>query len=210
MGQGPSHRRRGIPRRQVPEVTEFNEQRATAVDLVRRRDEAAPHRAPNQRIVTFGICVNCGDVGEMERAHIIPKLLGGKGVVLLCASCHAIQHGVEWEGRQNLSELTRLGLAAKKANGARLGRPVSEASRPARARLRELLHERLTFAAIATTLNAEGYTTPTGLAWTWRHVQKTRDSLILDGYAIEVQKRRPRKPREVHGTYSVSRMCGVY
>ncbi len=55
--------------------------------------------------------------------------------------------------------------------------------RPARARLRELMHDRLTFATIASTLNAEGYTTPTGLAWTWRHVQKTRDSLALDDLA---------------------------
>ncbi|MCU1367206.1 MAG: hypothetical protein JWL72_4434 [Ilumatobacteraceae bacterium] len=53
-------------------------------------------------------------------------------------------------------------------------------TQPARARLRELLHNRLTFAAIATTLNAEGFTTATGLAWGWRHVQKTRDSLAPD------------------------------
>lgn len=88
----------------------------------------------------------------------------------------------EWE-RATIRQRTRDALAAKKANGARLGRPVSAESQPARARLRELLHERHTFAAIAATLNAEGHTTPTGLAWTWRHVQKTRDSLALDDVA---------------------------
>jgi DNA invertase Pin-like site-specific DNA recombinase len=88
----------------------------------------------------------------------------------------------EWE-RATIRQRTRDALAAKKAAGARLGRPVSPESLPARARLRELLHDRMPLAAIADTLNAEGYTTPTGLAWTWRHVQKTRDSLALDDEA---------------------------
>ena len=89
----------------------------------------------------------------------------------------------EWE-RATIRQRTRDALAAKKAAGARLGRPVAAEAQPARTRLRELLHDRLTFAAIATTLNAEGYTTATGLAWTWRHVQKTRDSLALDDLAL--------------------------
>lgn len=89
----------------------------------------------------------------------------------------------EWE-RATIRQRTRDALAAKKAAGARLGRPVSPESAPARARLRELLHDGLTLAAAADTLNAEGYTTPTGLAWTWRHVQKTRDSLALDDEAM--------------------------
>ncbi len=89
----------------------------------------------------------------------------------------------EWE-RATIRQRTRDALAAKKATGARLGRPVSVESEPARARLRELLHERKTFAAIATTLNDEGFTTPTGLAWSWRAVQRTRDSLALDDLAL--------------------------
>lgn len=88
----------------------------------------------------------------------------------------------EWE-RSVIRQRTREALAAKKAHGARLGRPVSADSLAARARLRELLHDRLPLAAVAATLNAEGYTTPTGLRWTWRHVQKTRDSLVLDDLA---------------------------
>jgi DNA invertase Pin-like site-specific DNA recombinase len=88
----------------------------------------------------------------------------------------------EWE-RATIRQRTRDALAAKKAGGARLGRPVSAESAPARNRLRELLHDRLPLGTIAATLNAEGYTTPTGLRWTWRHVQKTRDSLALDDLA---------------------------
>lgn len=74
-------------------------------------------------------------------------------------------------------------LAAKKAQGARHGRPVSADAMPARARLRELLRDRLPLTTIAATLNAEGYTTATGLQWTWRHVHRPRDSLALDDLA---------------------------
>ncbi len=88
----------------------------------------------------------------------------------------------EWE-RSVIRQRTRDALAAKKAAGARLGHPVSPEAQPARARLRELLHDRLPLAAIVATLNGEGYTTPTALPWTWRHVQKTRDSLALDDLA---------------------------
>lgn len=133
------------------------------------------------------ICSNCGDVGEMEDAHVIPRSLGGVGTVPLCPPCHGIQHSMK--NRQDIRELTRLGLARAKARGARLGRPVSAESAPARARLRELLHERQPLGAIADTMNVEGYTTSTGLRWTWRHVQKTRDSLVLDGHQIPVARR---------------------
>lgn len=88
----------------------------------------------------------------------------------------------EWE-RGVIRERTRDALAAKKAAGARLGRPVTPGTEPARARLRELLADRLPLATVADTMNADGYTTPTGLAWTWRHVQKARDSLALDDEA---------------------------
>lgn len=57
---------------------------------------------------------------------------------------------------------------------------MSAEAQPARGRPRELLHDHLPLGTIATTLKAEGYTTPTGLQWTWRRFQAIRDSLALD------------------------------
>ena len=86
------------------------------------------------------------------------------------------------------SERVRQGLAAKKAQGARLGRPVSRQSLAARARLRELLADGLKLGEVAQQLNDEGYLTPTGLQWTWKHVQRTRDSLVLDDLAASAAR----------------------
>lgn len=88
----------------------------------------------------------------------------------------------EWE-RSVIRQRTRDALQAKKAQGVRLGRPIADHSQPARARLRELLCDGLRLVDIADALNAEGFTTATGLPWTWRHVQRTRDSLLLDDEA---------------------------
>lgn len=85
--------------------------------------------------------------------------------------------------RSRIRERTREALAAKKAQGKRLGRPITRHSQASRARLRELLHDGLKLGEIAQQLNDEGYTTPTGLQWTWKHVQRTRDSLALDDQA---------------------------
>lgn len=88
----------------------------------------------------------------------------------------------QWE-RARIAERTREALAARKALGQRLGRPVSPASAVARARMRQLLVQGESLGTVAATLNAEGHRTATGLEWTWRHVQKTRDSLALDDHA---------------------------
>jgi hypothetical protein len=58
------------------------------------------------------------------------------------------------------SLFARDALTARKAAGARLGRPVAQSLR-ARARLHELLHDRLPLAAIADVLNA-GLPVPDG------------------------------------------------
>lgn len=96
--------------------------------------------------------------------------------------------GVAEFERERIRERTRDALAIRKANGVRLGRPVSVESAAARARLRELLEEGgRTHQQLATALNDEGYTTATGLQWTRHHVQRTRDSLALDDLAASAR-----------------------
>jgi DNA invertase Pin-like site-specific DNA recombinase len=87
----------------------------------------------------------------------------------------------EFEGRL-ISSRTADALAAKKAQGARLGGPIS--TPPAtRERIRVLRLDGLTMEAIAATLNAEGLPTASGKAWTWHNVRRVTTSLALDDQA---------------------------
>lgn len=116
--------------------------------------------------MSFGVCVNCQDVGEMEQAHIIPRSLGGKGTVLLCPPCHALQHSMR--DRQDISTLTKLGMARLppevRDRMRRGGRPVA-VSPDAVSRARELRASGLTLWAVCEQLTAEGVPTATGGKW---------------------------------------------
>jgi DNA invertase Pin-like site-specific DNA recombinase len=87
----------------------------------------------------------------------------------------------QWE-RDVIRQRTKDALAAKKAAGARLGRPIQTDS-AVRQRIRDLRHSGLSLQAIADTLNAEGIQTVTGCAWTWHNVRRTVESLRLDDAA---------------------------
>ncbi len=63
------------------------------------------------------------------------------------------------------SERTAAALAAKKAQGHRLGRPASTATRLAGARALDLRADGLTWRAVAQALTDEGYTTREGVPW---------------------------------------------
>ncbi|MEA3216165.1 MAG: hypothetical protein QOJ19_2321 [Acidimicrobiia bacterium] len=85
----------------------------------------------------------------------------------------------EWE-RRIIVERTRTALAAKKAAGARLGRPV-QLSQELRRRVGELRATGLSIREVAGALNSEGRTQGNGAPWTRSAVQRVLRSLCLDG-----------------------------
>ena len=96
-------------------------------------------------------CFECGSPAD-EMHHVVPRSLGGTKTIPLCSSCHGKAHGM---GRGNIRSLIREALAIKKAQGVRLGGPVSIESNVA-ARIVALKAEGKGLRAIAETLNQEG------------------------------------------------------
>jgi DNA invertase Pin-like site-specific DNA recombinase len=93
-----------------------------------------------------------------------------------------VMAGVAELERDLISQRTRDALTAKKARGARLGRPVVR-DRAVRARVSELRADGLSIAAVADALNAEGHRQGNGSDWTKSAVQKVLRSVAHDDYA---------------------------
>lgn len=70
--------------------------------------------------IDSNICFECG-APATERHHIIPASLGGTKTIPLCGSCHAKVHDIRGKRRNQLAELTRSALAAKKQRGEIMG-----------------------------------------------------------------------------------------
>lgn len=87
----------------------------------------------------------------------------------------------EFERRQ-IGSRTKSALAIRKAEGVRLGRPVTT-SALIRMRVKGLSTQDLSLASIADRLNAEGYRNGAGNEWTRSGVQKVLKSLALDAEA---------------------------
>jgi DNA invertase Pin-like site-specific DNA recombinase len=89
----------------------------------------------------------------------------------------------EWE-RRVIGERTKAALAVKKAQGARLGRPVSTPA-PIRRRVAQLHADGVSLARIAEQINADGHRTSAGTMWTKAGVQRLVGSLKLDHLATD-------------------------
>ena len=84
----------------------------------------------------------------------------------------------EW-GRRLIGERTKAALAVKKAQGARLGGPVTTPE-VIRARVAELHAQGVSLSKIAAAINSEGHRTQAGTNWTKSGVQRLVGSLRLD------------------------------
>lgn len=136
-------------------------------------------------IVALDVCFECSHsvAGEVQLHHVVPRSLGGSRVIPLCSICHGKVHGKERTNQINMSELTKVGLAAAKARGVVVGNPrwrialekavaaTGEACKPLwREQLEEVRKVKatgvVTFSGIARCLNARGVRTSRGCAWT--------------------------------------------
>ncbi len=82
--------------------------------------------------------------------------------------------------RDQTSERATSALAAKKAQGHRLERPASEATRTAGARALDLRGDGMTWRAVAQALTDEGHTTRGGGPWHPATAQRATHTVALD------------------------------
>lgn len=89
--------------------------------------------------------------------------------------------------REFIRSRTREALAAKKARGQRVGRPV-ETAEGTRRRIAELRATGITLAEVAAALNGDGVTTAKGRPWSAQNVARVIESLKLDAQLAGVAK----------------------
>ena len=71
-------------------------------------------------------CFECGTEECIQHHHVVPRSVGGTKTIPLCSICHGKVHGIKRDKQINVSELTKLGMARAKANGATFGNPNME------------------------------------------------------------------------------------
>ena len=67
-------------------------------------------------------CFECGDLA-IHNHHVVPRSLGGKKTIPLCANCHSKAHNNLKLFTADHAILIKQGLERAKANGITLGRP---------------------------------------------------------------------------------------
>lgn len=138
-------------------------------------------------------CGCCGELNGVEAHHLYSTRDGCPDdlTVWLCHDCHRRAH--ELKRRVNVSERTRVALAAKKAQGAKLGNPTNLAAAGVKGRrvgrdaadrfarnVRPVIEQirasgAASLRAIAAELNARGVATARGGVW---EAQTVRNLLL--------------------------------
>jgi hypothetical protein len=125
----------------------------------------------------IGFCVACGSTDDLQHHHLVTRAEGGSddesNLITLCCDCHLKLHQRQRNGTYNASERTKAGLAAKKAQGVKLGGlrahgiAVRDEAKARAEALRPILDELKgrSANAIAAELNARKVPTPNGGSW---------------------------------------------
>ena len=71
------------------------------------------------KLISMGVCFECGSSNDIHYHHIIPQSLGGKKTIPLCLLCHAKVHDRKFT---NFSELVKKGIEERKKLGLPHGR----------------------------------------------------------------------------------------
>ncbi len=133
------------------------------------RSETPPRvESVGGRVVKLAVCAAGASTDDLQHHHLVPRGEGGsddeRNLITLCCDCHLKLHERRRNGVYNASERTRVGLAAAKARGVKLGRQeVADVNREAAAArdasLRPILEElaHLSSRAAATEIERRGF-----------------------------------------------------
>ena len=66
-------------------------------------------------------CFECDSIYDLHEHHVIPRSLGGKRTIKICAICHGKIHNLDFTNHGNL---IKIALKKRKKRGEPLGRPM--------------------------------------------------------------------------------------
>ena len=77
------------------------------------------HVWQEDKLIKKDCCFECGNGGTLDFHHVIPKSLGGKMAIPLCAECHGLVHNSNFLQHRKLQ---RIGIEKAKKKGIYKGR----------------------------------------------------------------------------------------